>query len=69
MFYDARTIQAERAAALSSFEHGHGMVVVNNKSMRKQCENNSSLALIIGGDLIPTSLQVFVNLRVLFLLP
>ena len=59
---------ADSGTALAHLNPKEGFVI-DNKSMRKQRENNSSLVLIIRPTLITVSLQVFVNARALFLLP
>jgi len=70
MWHDIRTLSASRdVAGIDEQVPGSHITIVNN-SMRKQRENNSRLSLIFRATLLqPTSVQVFVGGRVLFLNP
>ena len=68
IWHNIRSWQADVATALAPL-HPRDDMVIDNKSMRKQRENNSTLILIADGITIPSSMQIIVGGRALFLLP
>ncbi len=71
MFWDQRTIAATPNVATDTDDMPlNSMLKIRNDSMRKQNENAQVLAIIFRAILLqPSSLQVFVGGRTLFLLP
>ncbi len=69
MFHDIRMLSATPLTDLDSIAR-NGFFQIKNDSMRKQCENHSSLMMVFRAtQLQSTSIQIFVGGRVLFLLP
>ena len=68
MWYSAGHFTFENAVAKEAPMNRSGFVI-DNQSMRKQRENNSSLVLIVRGVLTDRTVQVFLSGRALFLLP
>ena len=69
MFWDTRTLVASRDVTDKDEMNTNGFLQIRNKSMRKMRENNQTLALISGADLLQqTTCQVFVGGRALILL-
>ena len=70
MFHDIRTFSSAIGATDVDEAPRNSMIEIRNNSMRKQRENNSKLVLVTRAVLLqPTSCQVFLGGRVLFLNP
>ncbi len=70
MAHDGRTLKAIGSADVEQSHIGWGAFSVHNDSMRKQRENHSTLVAVFRSTLLQSgAFQVFVQGRVLFLLP
>jgi len=70
MFWDHRTLSSSRDVVDIDEQVIASHLVIDNKSMRKQRENNSTLMMIFRSTLMqPSSVQCFVGGRALVLLP
>ena len=70
MFWDTRTMSSSRDVTDVDEQVFNSQLEIRNRSMRKQRENHSVLALmVVASTLGPVTLQVFVGGRSLVLLP
>ncbi len=70
MFHDIRTLSSSRDVTDVDEQVLGSFMQIRNDSMRKQRENNSQLIMVFRCSILqPTSLQVFIGGRVLYLNP